>query len=124
MGVLGAAIAFSALLFVLKSLGWRGSSIISAACVAALFFAVVTKYGGVISDLRGISEAYGVGASAGVMIKIIGASYLFGICGDTCRELGEAGIAKTVEVVGRVEIIAIIMPYFKEIIEIGVGILK
>ena len=124
MGVIGAAIAFSALLFILKSLGWRGASVVGAACVSTLFFAVVMKYGDVISDLRGLCEDYGVGESTAVMIKIIGVSYLFGMCADTCRELGESGIAKTVDVVGRVEIIAIIMPYFKEIIEIGVGLLK
>ena len=124
VGVVGAAITFSVLLFILKSLGWRGASVMGAACVATLFFAVIIKYGDVISDLGALCEDYGVGESAGVMIKIIGVSYLFGICADTCRELGEAGIAKTVDVVGRVEIIAIIMPYFKEIIEIGVGLLE
>ena len=124
MGVVGAAIAFAALIFVLKGLGWRGAAVAGACCAASLLISVIIKYGSVISDLREICDTYGVSESAAVMIKIIGISYLFGICADTCRELGEAGIAKAVDVAGRVEITVIIMPYFKEIIEIGVGLLK
>ena len=124
MSVVGAALAFAALLFILKGLGWRGSAVVGAVCFASLLFAVFIKYGGVISDLGSLCEASGVGECAAVMIKIIGVGYLFGVCADTCRELGEAGIAKAVDVAGRVEITVIIMPYFKEIIEIGVGLLK
>ncbi len=55
-----------------------------------------------------------------VAVKALGLSYLFGISADICRELGEQGIAKCVEVVGRVEIISLALPYFRQIIELGV----
>ena len=43
----------------------------------------------------------------------------FSSAADVCRELGENGIAKVTEVVGRVEIMAVVMPYFEEIIKLG-----
>ena len=52
-----------------------------------------------------------------------GLGYLFGISADICRELGESGIAKSLEVVGRVEIIAVAVPFWKKIIETGVELI-
>ena len=74
----------------------------------------------IFGALKEIGEGTGVSETLSAALKVLAAGYLFGICADVCRELGESGVAKTVDVVGRVEIVAIVIPYFEEIIKIGI----
>ena len=61
----------------------------------------------------------GISESASALIKITGVGTLFGLSSDAVRELGEAGIAKAVDMVGRVEIITLTLPFIEEVLEIG-----
>ncbi len=100
----------------LRELGWRGAAIFS---VLALVIFLGTLADGIYAlsdDVTMISEEYGVGQTAREILKVIGASYLFGICSDVCSDLGERSIAGALTVVGRVEILLIVMPYFLEMI--------
>ena len=114
-------LAFCAL--ILRNLGWKGVPCFLALCLVLILsqlpggihkitssLASLTNYGELSEILRGA-------------VKIVGVGYLFGICADVCRELGENGIAKAVEVVGRVEIILIVMPFLMDIINLGVDLL-
>ena len=111
------------MLFVLRELGWRGAPILALICVSVLLIRTVSLWGeafGMLSDTVSVSGAADAVVS---MLKITGLTYLYGISSDICRELGENGIAKVLDAVGRVEIILVAIPYFKEIITMGVGLI-
>ena len=77
----------------------------------------------VLHSVRDIGAVAGLAEPVRAALKVLGLGYLYGICADVCRDLSEAGIAKAVEAVGRVEIVAVIMPYFEEIIKVGVELI-
>ena len=122
--LVGAALLFAAVAFLLKNLGWRGAPVLVAVCSVYLISSVAEELGSVFRTVSVLTDTLGAGEAVSAAIKVIGLGYLFGICADICRELEAAGIAKAVEVVGRVEIIAVVLPYFKEIIETGIGFIE
>ena len=106
-----------------RELGWRGAPLIA---VSVLLSAV----GLVLPTLRSVNSYYStlflelnLSGIAKTAIKLIGLGYLVGIVSDICKELGEGLIAKGVLLVGRVEIISIVAPYFFEVIRIGVSLI-
>ena len=118
--IIGGALLLLACIFILRELGWRGvpvfaaiGSVIILATLGDSLSAVFTSVGELSSY---VSEEY-----ISAILKIIGAGYLFGISADVCRTMGEGQIAKTVEVAGRVEIFLIVLPFFEEIIKLGVS---
>lgn len=106
-----------------KELGWRGAPLVA---VSVLLFAV----GLVLPTLKSVNNYYSslflelnLADISKTAIKLIGLGYLVGIVVDICREMGEGLIAKGVLIVGRIEIISIVAPYFFEVIRIGVSLI-
>lgn len=114
--------AFAA--FILKGLSWRAAPVF--ACLAAIVILAMMGEGmsKVFEAVLGFSLNSDVNDAVSVIIKIIGIGYLFGISADICRELGEGTIAKALEVAGRVEIIAFVIPYFIKIMNLGVQLIE
>ena len=117
---IGAALLFTASAFLLRQFGWRGAPVFAVISSVVL----LSEMTGALSEIFGYVENFGrasdVGEPLTAALKTLGAGYLFGISSDVCRELGESGIAKAIEAVGRVEIIAIVFPYFEKILKVGV----
>lgn len=109
--------------FMLRSFGWRGVPIFIATASTLLLIELQGRFEYIFDSLRVIGEMSGVSESLSSALKVLSCGYLFGICGDICRELGESGVAKTVDIVGRVEIIAIVVPYFEQIINVGIDLI-
>ena len=120
----GTALILTFSAFLLKNFGWKGAPVFAA--VAAILFITEAQdtLNFVFSSIEKIGSEAKIDNALASAIKVLGLGYLFGICADICRELGESGIAKAVEVVGRVEIIAVVIPYFEEIIKVGIGLIK
>ena len=109
-------LAVSAVL--LRNFGWKGAPVFSALAIVVILSGLSSEATELVSFFSFLSE-WGGSDLSGAALKILGCGYLFGICADLCRELGEGGIAKSVEVVGRAEIIMIVLPFLKEIINLG-----
>ncbi len=103
------------------SLGLGGTSLGSPSLGSVL------GYGG--SPSAGTSTTLGtadIADSAAEIIdgatKILGLGYVFGICSDVCRELGENGVANSILVVGRVEIFLATLPYLDTLLGLVRGL--
>ena len=121
--LVGVALLLTVTAFLLRQLGWRGAPVFAVICAVLLLLEMADSLARIFSSVTLAGEAGGVSEPLGAALKTLGAGYLFGISADVCRELGESGIAKAVEVVGRVEIIAIVIPYFERIIEVGIELI-
>lgn len=122
--LIGAALVLTVSAFLLKNFGWRGTPIFTAIALVLFIAEAQGELEYIFSSIKKIGIESGIEDALSSAIKVLGIGYLFGICADICRELSEAGIAKAVEVVGRVEIIAVVVPYFEEIIKVGIGLVK
>ena len=123
MNIIGGALLLSVCGVLLRNFGWKGAPVFSAVALLLLLSELTSGLGEVSSFIGTLFRGSRVGDVASAALKILGAGYLFGICADVCRELGEGGVAKAIEVVGRVEIIIIVLPFLSEIINLGADFL-
>ncbi len=121
--IIGSALLLTVTAFILRQLGWKGAPVFAVICAVVLLSETADSLARILNSVTVVGEASKVSEPLGAALKTLGAGYLFGISADICRELGEAGIAKATEIVGRVEIIAIVIPYFEEIIKIGIELI-
>ena len=108
--------AFSA--FLLRHLGWRGAPVFAALCFIFLISTLSRNF----SDIIKIFDTAAIGDSAAAILKIIGIGYLFGISSELCRELGESSIASALSLLGRFEIIAVVLPFISELISLALSL--
>ena len=105
----------------LRELGFRGSRLILLLGTVSVIGAAALSAGSLFSMLGGVGENNGEYAVA--IMKIIGVSYVCGVCADICSELGEASLSGAVCLLGRVEIVALSLPFIKRILEKGAELL-
>jgi hypothetical protein len=103
---------------ILKTLGYRGVGVSVALMTVFLLGILVRRVGTLGGEILGLLDGAAL-STARDLAKIVGISYLSSICESTCTSLGENETAKIVEVCGRVEIIAVLIPYFKSILAVG-----
>jgi stage III sporulation protein AD len=120
--ICGAAILLGIAAFLLRELGWRGAAAFSVFGAAVFFTFLADGLSDVAGGISRISELGGMTELAGQIMKILGASYIFGIASDICADLGEKTVASVLVAVGRVEIFLIALPYFIKIAEYAVGL--
>lgn len=119
--VIGCALISALLGVLLKELGFAGSRmILLLGTVGAIGFAAVCV-GEVMEGIVGLSSENAEYVS--VILKMVGISYVAGVCSDICTDLGQTSLSDAISTVGRVEIMILSMPYVKRIIEEGVKLL-
>jgi stage III sporulation protein AD len=108
----------------LREAGFKGAKLIG-------IVTVLTVLGGVVKGIERIAtglgvENFGPEIERGVtyILKIVGVSYVFGVSSDVCREIGEGGIASAMLTAGRVEILLLSLPVFREILGIGIEMMR
>ena len=100
-----------------KSFGFKGAPVFLAAVFCSAVFCFEDVISGSISLLGYFAEVGDVTKYSEACVKVIGIGYLSGISQDTCREIGEAGAAKCIGIVTRLELIALSAPFVKEIFD-------
>ena len=106
---------------VLKELGFKGTRLVMILGTLSLLCVSITYIGEAMSIFP---VAYADGEEYAVaMLKMVGVGYAFGICSDICRELGEGSLSGVVVLLGRVEILALSVPFIKRIIERSVELI-
>ncbi len=123
LDILGAGMILGISAFILRSFGWKGTPVFAVIASVVLIGEASHILGNIFDSVDFLYNESGIREGISAALKVLGLGYLFGISADICRELGESGIAKSLEVVGRVEIIAVAIPFWKEIIETGVELI-
>ncbi len=124
MKIIGAAVICAVVSYVLSELGFRAKRAVSLICIILMFIMISEGVGRLIGETLGFADMAGIGDAAVTAVKIIGVGYIFGICSDIISELGEPSVAKGLVAVGRIEVLCLILPYFKDIITLGIGLIK
>ena len=102
----------------LRNFGFKGVPVLISVVIVAAVSIYAERVGGLIGGLTDLLGAEGEEYLRSA-VKIIGVGYLCGICADLCREMGEGGLATAAAVVGRAEILLIILPYIEKIISLA-----
>ena len=122
--IFGFGVLLALALVLLGEAGFRGKRI-AAALFAVLFLSALGEgVGKIMETVLGFAEGAKISEVATSAAQIIGVGYLFGIGADVIAELGEGMISKGLLVAGKIEILLIALPYFKDILELGLSIIK
>ena len=106
----------AAISLILKNFGFKGAPLICALsliCMAIPAFERLKDIEAPIGNLVHYEAERYVKAAA----KVVGIGYLSGICSDVCKEIGEGGIGKCISIIAKLELIAVSVPFVKEIFE-------
>ena len=119
---MGVLLAFSS--FILSEAGFKGKRVFVSFGAAVLFSVMASELGKITSSVLGFADGAGIADAAKCALKIVGAGYLFGIGADIVSELSEPGLSRALVCAGKIEIILIVLPYFTDILELGLSLLK
>jgi len=122
--ILAAALLVTFIGALLTEIGFKGKRAVTGLAIILFSLCVIDGVSGMLSEIMEIADAAGITDAARCALKVVGVGYAFGITSDIAEELGEKGIAGAVTSIGRVEIFLIVFPYFKEILDVGIGLLK
>lgn len=122
--IVGFALVSAICAYFLSELGFKGTRLVAAVPVVCLLAFVAERLGTLLSDAREILSLAQIGDISAALIKIVGIGYVTGICSDVCRDVGSERISETVNLIGRLECLTVVLPYFSKIIRIGVDFLK
>ena len=110
---IGLLAAFSAV--ILRELKKEYAAAILLGMTTVVLFAVIPNFADAVGFLRELqSEANTEYVS--VILRGVGVTYLTGTACEICRSAGEAGIAGTIELVGRAELLLMCIPLFRELV--------
>ncbi len=122
--LIGSAMIMLFCLALLSEVGFKGKKTVSLICVAVLFAALAQDIDKLFGEYIGFAKGAGIGEIAASAAKVIGAGYLFGICSDMAAELGESFVSKALVSFGKIEILLIVLPYFNDILNLGISLIK
>ena len=102
--------------YLLSQLGFRGVRAFTALSITAILLLVASSVGKSFGELGVLFEGSEMEEAIKTALKITLVGYLFGFASDTAAELGEGGISSAIILGGRIEIILIVLPYIKDVI--------
>ena len=119
--VCGGALLAAIVGFVLSELGFRGKRVVSSFVIIIFLLFFVDAAADAVSMILAIpidEEREAIN----VALKIVGVGHAFNICADVCAELSETGLATALALVGRIEILLIVIPEAMGLIEYSLSI--
>ena len=119
--VVGFTLTALVLGLLLRELGFKGSRLVILLGTVGIVGAAALYSAKLFDSLPSVGADNSEYAKA--ILKMVGAGYVFGICSDVCTEAGEGALSGAVCLFGRVEIIAMSLPYVIRIVEKGIELI-
>lgn len=106
------------LVIILKNAKSELSIILSLAISILILFFICSRLSNIIEQLNELAEFIPVGKEyIGILIKIIGITYITQISSDVCKDNGHSAIAGQIEIFSKLSIALISMPIFLTLFE-------
>lgn len=93
------------------------SAVVLTVCIL-YFLYIIPKIGESVEFIREIS-VYLEDSHADVILRALGITYLTGTSCEICKSAGETAIGGYIELAGRIEIILLCIPLFRELTELA-----
>jgi stage III sporulation protein AD len=118
--IVGAGIVAAVLAIVLRQLRPEYALISSLLAGVVILLAVFLSASELIGEMRSILSAVDLsGEYAEAMFKALGICFVTQLAGDSCRDAGEGAIAGKIELAGRVAVLAVSLPLFRDVLKIA-----
>ena len=115
--ICGGAILLSILGLLLSELGFRGKKALSTLGIIIFLLIFIDLLSDAVSEISSFPITDEGRGSLALALKIVGVGHAFNICADVCTELSEGGIASAVSLVGKLEILLMVLPTVVDLIK-------
>lgn len=116
---MGLAVAAAALCMVVRTWQPQMASLCAMAAGMMLLLAALESLSNVQAVFARLSALGGLGESSlGTLMKVLGVSYVAELAAQTCRDLGEEGLSRKVELVGQLSVFTLTAPLLFAMLEI------
>lgn len=113
----GGALLAAVVGFVLSELGFRGKRALSAVVLVIFSLTFVDLLADAVTEISNIPVSDEGREALGSALKIVGVGHAFSISADTCSELSETGISSALSLVGKLQILLMILPTVIDLLE-------
>ena len=117
MALIGALCAM-----IVKECGGKISLLVGAVGGLVIFFYALLSFSETFALLGEFTYAEKLSPYVSTVMKILVIGYCVSLTAETCRELGEAGIASKLEILGKAEMLLLCLPEMKKIIELAISV--
>ncbi len=111
------------LALILKEFGFKSKVLFSTFCLIVLIIMGIEPLSSILSSFGGLASKAKISEAADTAVRAVGLGYIFGFTSDICTSLGESNIASVVQMVGKIEIFVLALPYFEKTIALGLELL-
>ena len=117
--VIMAALAGVFLAAVLKSVKSEMTMLVAAGVSVLILFYILSGLSVIVEQLKMLQGYIGIsGKYIGILVKMIGISYMTQLAADTCRDTGQTAVAGQLEVFCKITIAALGMPVVLTLFEV------
>lgn len=114
----GIGVLLASVGFVLRELGFRGAPLVGALGLTLMLLVIMSPLAELLSSLTEVVSLAGISSLAASLARVVGVGYISAASSAISRQLGEEGIARALELVGRIEILALSVPYVVSVVEL------
>ena len=90
---------------------------VRAICTIIFFSIILLISSPIIEYITEISEEYESFKYCLLIVKGIGISFIIKVTSDICKDMGEVALGTYIEIVGKLQLILLVLPIIKEIID-------
>lgn len=115
----GIAIVAAIFSIMLKKNYKEMSLVLSLATGCVIIFIIISQVTPVIEEINNLIYSSGIDISfASILFKVLGICFLTQFSSDACADAGETSLASNIELAGKVSIVIISLPLFKQILDV------
>lgn len=123
--ICGIAVTATIIAVLLKKYNPEYSVVISLLAGVLTLFLILSKLSPAISEISNLLAAAGMANEYGaVLFKALGVCFLAQFAADSCRDAGESALASKVELAGKVLILLLALPLFRQVAQIATDLLQ
>ena len=124
MKIIALSLLCALLCALLDGLGFRSKRLFATLCAIMLMTAAAGSLSEIFGSVGSLAERAGIGDAVSCATRAVGLGYVFGFTAEICSSLGETTIASLVTAVGKVEVFAVALPYFKKTIDLACSLIE
>ena len=121
---IGLALLSGILAELLKQFGWRGAPAVTALATLGVVSVFGDTLAGIVGQMLDLARLGNISRYAEAALKILAVGLLSGTVSDSLAELLGTVASRAVSLAGRLEILAICLPYLTEIIDMGMSLIS
>jgi stage III sporulation protein AD len=119
LSIVGLGLVVAAIAVVLRQHRPEFALLLSIAAGAFLLFQIVSMLTPVVEEMRGMMGSTDMPAEfAGILFRALAICFLTQIACDICKDSGESAISAKIEMAGKVAVLAVSLPLFRQVLAI------